>query len=95
MKQYSLIELETFQTVVEAGSFNLAADRLSTSASNVSRRISTLELALGARLFNRQTRNRNINLTEAGEQYFDDVKNILTSLECSEDRIRECLLNPK
>ena len=87
MKQYSLIELETYQAVVEAGSFNLAADRLSTSAATVSRRISTLESALGVRLLNRTTRN--INLTEAGEQYLEDVKNILASVESSEDRIRE------
>lgn len=87
MKQYSLIELETYQAVVEAGSFNLAADRLSTSAATVSRRINSLESALGVRLLNRTTRN--INLTEAGEQYLDDVKNILTSVECSEERIRE------
>jgi len=87
MKQYSLIELETYQAVVEAGSFNLAADRLSTSAATVSRRISTLESALGVRLLNRTTRN--INLTEAGEQYLDDVKNILESVEISEERIGE------
>ena len=85
MKQYSLIELETYQAVVEAGSFNLAADRLSTSAATVSRRISTLESALGVRLLNRTTRN--INLTEAGEQYLDDVKNILESVEISEEKI--------
>ena len=87
MKQYSLIELETYQAVVEAGSFNLAADRLSTSAATVSRRISTLESALGVRLLNRTTRN--INLTEAGEQYLDDVKNILESVEISEEKIDE------
>ena len=93
MKQYSLIELETYQAVVEAGSFNLAADRLSTSAATVSRRISTLESALGVRLLNRTTRN--INLTEAGEQYLDDVKNILESVEISEERIGECKAEAK
>ena len=78
MKQYTFTDLETFKAVVEAGSFNLAADRLSTSAATVSRRINTLESALGVRLLNRTTRN--INLTEAGEQYLDDVKNILTNV---------------
>ena len=47
MKQYTFTDLETFKAVVEAGSFNLAADRLSTSAATVSRRINTLESALG------------------------------------------------
>ena len=93
MKQYTFTDLETFKAVVEAGSFNLAADRLSTSAATVSRRINTLESALGVRLLNRTTRN--INLTEAGEQYLDDVKNILTNVECSEDRIREGKVEPK
>ena len=93
MKQYTLIELETYQAVVEAGSFHLAADRLSTSAATVSRRINSLESALGVRLLNRTTRN--INMTEAGEQYLDDVKNILTSVECSEERIREGKVDAK
>ena len=80
MKQYTFTDLETFKAVVESRSFNLAADRLNTSAATVSRRINTLESALGVRLLNRTTRN--INLTEAGEQYLDDVKNILTNVEC-------------
>jgi len=84
---YSLIDLKTYKAVVEAGSFNLAADRLNTSSATVSRRINSLEIALGVRLLNRTTRN--VSLTEAGEQYLDDVDEILTSVECSEERLRE------
>jgi DNA-binding transcriptional LysR family regulator len=85
MKQYSLIDLESFKAVVEAGSYHLAAERLSTSSATVSRRINSLESALGVRLLNRTTRN--LSLTEAGEQYLIDVNNILSDIESSEEKL--------
>ena len=85
MKQYNLIDLQTFVSVVEAGSFNQAAIRLDTSAASVSRRVSALEDALGTRLLNRTTRQ--LSLTESGQQYFDDVQNVLIELQAAEERI--------
>lgn len=87
MKQYSLIDLESFKAVVEAGSYHLAAERLNTSSATVSRRINSLELALGVRLINRTTRN--LSMTEAGEQYLEDVNIILSDIESSEEKLRE------
>ena len=87
MKQYSLLDLTTYKAVIEAGSFHLAAERLNTSPATVSRRINSLELALRTRLINRTTRN--LSMTEAGEQYLNDVENILTNIECSEERLRD------
>ncbi len=87
MKEYSLVDLKTYKAVIEAGSFHMAADRLNTSTATVSRRINILESSLGVRLINRTTRN--LSLTEAGEQYLKDVEDILTTIECSEERLRE------
>ncbi len=86
MQQYDLLALKAFATVVEAGSFNRAAEQLGTSKATVSRRVSSLERALGAKLLNRTTRH--IDLTEAGKQFYEDVLNIFHSLEEAEDRIQ-------
>jgi DNA-binding transcriptional LysR family regulator len=86
MQQYTLIDLKAFETVVEMGNFHLAADRLGSSTASVSRRVSFLEKALGVRLLNRTTRR--LSLTEAGELYLEDVQNIFSVLENSEDKLR-------
>lgn len=85
MKQYNLIDLQTFVAVVESGSFNQAANRMDTSAASVSRRISALEEALDSRLLNRTTRQ--LSLTESGQQYYADVQNILVELQAAEERL--------
>lgn len=87
MKQYSLADLQAFATVVETGNFNQAAERLQTSTASVSRRVSALENALGSRLLNRTTRQ--LHLTEAGEQYYVDLKQILAALQESEEKLQQ------
>lgn len=77
--------LQTFVTVVESGTLSRAAQRLETTAGAVSRRIAGLEQRLGLRLLNRTTRK--LNLTEAGERYYEDVVGILRALEEAEDRV--------
>jgi DNA-binding transcriptional LysR family regulator len=86
MQQYDLTALRAFVSVVEAGSFNRAADQLEASAAAVSRRVSGLENALGVKLLNRTTRQ--IDLTEAGRQFYADVVNIIASLEEAEEKIQ-------
>ena len=86
MQQYDLIALRTFVSVVEAGSFNRAAEHLEASAAAVSRRVSGLENALGVKLLNRTTRQ--VDLTEAGRQFYADVVNIIASLEEAEEKIQ-------
>lgn len=77
--------LETFVAVVEGASFTRAAERLGASPGAVSRRVAALEERLGLRLLNRTTRQ--ISLTEAGEQYYRDLRGILQALAEAEDRI--------
>jgi len=86
MQQYDLTELKTFIAVVETGGFNRAADQLDASAAAVSRRVSGLESALGVKLLNRTTRQ--IDLTEAGRQFYADVVSIIESLEEAEEKIQ-------
>jgi DNA-binding transcriptional LysR family regulator len=86
MQEYDLVALKAFVAVVEAGSFNKAAEQLEASTAAVSRRVSGLEHALGVRLLNRTTRR--IDLSEAGKQFYDDVLNIFHSLEEAEERIQ-------
>lgn len=86
MQEYDLVALKAFVTVVEAGSFNRAAGQLEASTAAVSRRVSGLENALSVKLLNRTTRQ--IDLTEAGKQFYEDVLNIFHSLEEAEERIQ-------
>ena len=75
-------DLEAFVTVVDAGSFSAAAERLQLAKSAVSRRISELESRLGIQLLNRTTRR--LSLTEAGESFHLQASRILADLEEAE-----------
>lgn len=85
MQQYELIALKSFVSVVETGSFNKTAVQLQASTAAISRRVSGLEQALGVKLLNRTTRS--IDLTEAGQQYYNDIIHILQALEEAEERV--------
>lgn len=62
-----LNEIPLFVEVAQCLSFSRAAAKLDMPQSSLSRRIRTLEQALGVQLFNRSTRQ--IKLTEAGRRY--------------------------
>ena len=62
-----LIATEAFVTVVEAGSFAAAGERLGISSSYASKLVTRLEDRLGVRLLHRTTRK--LTLTEAGAVY--------------------------
>jgi DNA-binding transcriptional LysR family regulator len=68
--------------VVETGSLSAAGRRLGAPLSTVSRKISDLELLLGAKLFSRSSRR--IVLTEAGQSYVAACKRILADVEEAE-----------
>lgn len=71
--------MRAFRAVAEEGGFAAAARALRLSAPSVTRLVSELEEALGARLFHRTTRS--VNLTDAGTRYLDDCRRILSDLE--------------
>jgi len=86
MEQYDLITLRSFVAVVESGSFVRAAEQLDASTAAISRRVAALERALGSQLINRTTRR--IDITEAGQRFYDDVLNIIQLLGEAEERVR-------
>ena len=74
--------IKAFVTVVEAGSFARAADRLDASVSAVSRQVAELERHLDARLLNRTTRR--LSLTETGTAFHERCVQLVADLEEAE-----------
>lgn len=75
-------DLEIFARVVTAGNMSAAGREMGLSPAVVSKRISHLEKRLGARLFQRTTRQ--LTLTESGQGFYDRVVNILAGIEEAE-----------
>lgn len=78
-KNVSLVELRSFKELGDCGHFTRAADRLSITPSALSRRISKLEAALGARLIERTTRAG--ALTAVGSNFHVRLSGLLLSLD--------------
>ncbi len=73
-----LEDINVFIRVVEAGGISRAAEQLNLAKSAVSRRLSDLESRVGVRLLNRTTRTS--NLTEAGRNYYENAKKIVSDI---------------
>lgn len=80
-----LANIEAFVTVVEAGSFSKAAERLGLAKSVVSRRVSNLEADLGVQLLQRTTRTQ--SLTGPGREFHQRSVRILADLDEAEQSI--------
>jgi len=80
-------DLQAFVAVVEAGSFTAAADRLDTTKSAVSRRVSALEERLGVQLLRRTTRVT--NLTDSGKSFYEHSARILADLDEAEAAVQQ------
>ena len=76
---FDLQQLDAFIAVAERGSFRAAAEHIALSAPALSRRIDKLETILGARLFNRTTRD--VELTPLGRVFLDRARAALDDLE--------------
>ncbi|MEN8207229.1 MAG: LysR family transcriptional regulator [Pseudomonadota bacterium] len=82
-----------FFHVVETQSFSGAARQLGIARSAVSRHISLLEKSIGVRLLNRTTRR--LNLTEAGETYFQSCARIVAEADAATRRITQLQDEPR
>ena len=82
-------QLETFLCVVEAGSFNKAAERLYISPPAVIKQINLLEENLDLQLFIRT--HRGLILTEAGKSLEQDAKYIIQYCKDSVTRARNAM----
>ena len=87
----AISDLDIFARVARTGNMSAAGRELNISPAVVSKRISLLEDRLGARLFQRTTRQ--LTLTETGEGYFKRVVDILSLVEEAEDYV--CRRNTK
>lgn len=75
-------DLEIFARVAAAGNMSAAGREMGLSPAVVSKRISHLEERLGARLFQRTTRQ--LTLTEPGQGFYERVVSILAGIEDAE-----------
>ncbi len=75
----TLNSIECFVRSAEAGSFSEAARRLGLTAAAVGKNVTKLEIGVGARLFQRSTRQ--LTLTEAGERFLSEVRGGLSTIQ--------------
>lgn len=87
-----LNDMALFVEVVKARGFRHAAEAVGIPNSTVSRRISSLEKAIGLRLLHRTTRK--IELTEAGQIYFERCKRIVDEAKLAHEQLGELLAQP-
>ena len=83
----SIVELRSFVTIAEHGSFQSAAATLAISQSALTRRIQKLEENLGVYLLDRNTRN--VSLSAVGREFFPKARRLLDDLEASLLSVRE------
>jgi DNA-binding transcriptional LysR family regulator len=77
----------SFVAVVNAGSFSKAAKTIGVSKAQLSRHVNQLETALGIQLLYRTTRS--IALTESGEQFFLNCRDIEERYEEAIDQLKQ------
>ena len=87
-----LNDMALFVEVVKAKGFRSAAEAMGVANSTLSRRISTLEKTIGLRLLHRTTRK--IELTEAGQIYFERCKRIVDEARLAHEQLGEMLAQP-
>ncbi len=89
----AISDLDIFARVARTGNMSMAGREMGLSPAVVSKRISLLEDRLGARLFQRTTRQ--LTLTETGEGYFRRVVDILSLCEEAEDYVSRRNTKPR
>jgi DNA-binding transcriptional LysR family regulator len=82
-----VVPLRSLVFAVEAGSFTLAARKLGITPSGVSKHISRLEDALGARLLERTTRR--VRATDAGRELYRRVRPLFEAFDEAEAAVRQ------
>jgi DNA-binding transcriptional LysR family regulator len=87
-----LNDMALFVEVVKAKGFRHAAEVMGIPNSTLSRRISGLEKEIGLRLLHRTTRK--IELTEAGQIYFERCKRIVDEARLAHEQLGDMLAQP-
>ena len=89
----AISDLDIFARVARTGNMSAAGREMGLSPAVISKRVSLLEDRLGARLFQRTTRQ--LTLTETGEGYFKRVVDILSLVEEAEDFVSRRNTKPR
>lgn len=87
-----LNDMALFVEVVKARGFRRAAEAISMPNLTLSRRISDLEKAIGLRLLHRTTRK--IEVTEAGQLYYERCRRIVDEARIAHEELSEALTTP-
>lgn len=82
-----------FTTIIEAGGFTRAAERLGLSRAATSKHVLQLEQRLGARLLDRTTRR--VSVTAAGRTFYEQCRRILADFEEAERTASELHNEPR
>jgi DNA-binding transcriptional LysR family regulator len=90
--QITVEDVQTFVEVVECGTLSAASERLGVSVSAVSKRLTSLEQGLGSQLMVRTTRH--LSLTEAGQLFYQNVRDIPSQIETAADQVRHMTDEP-
>lgn len=85
--------MTVFVAVVDNEGFASAARKLRLSPPAVSRAVSELETRLGVKLLHRTTRH--LQITDAGQRYYKDAKQIVALSEEADDAVRGRNATPK
>lgn len=81
-----------FVALVQNGSFSKTAEQLAIPQSTLSRKINELEHSLGLKLLHRTTRK--MDLTEAGQFYFERATAIVNEAECTHQMLNGMKIQP-
>lgn len=93
MSTTKLDDLLLFVTLVESGSFTLAAKKLHIPKSKISRHLVALEQQIGSQLLIRTTRNQ--QLTESGRLLYQSCKPHIAALSQIEEDVGAMINEPK
>lgn len=85
--------MEVFVSIVEAGNFSAAAEKLDISSVMVGKHVRQLEDHLGTRLLHRTTRRQ--RLTEAGAAFYDDCRKVLEQVRQAETSVQALYVVPQ
>ncbi len=85
--------IRTFVRVVQSHSFSAVARELGSSQGTVSKRVAALEEMLGIRLLSRSSRE--LQLTPAGEEYYQHALAMLEELDELESRLKGDISRPR
>lgn len=85
--------IRLFVRLADLGSFTRVAEQTNTSKSMISKEISRLEDALGARLLHRSTRN--VQLTHTGQGYLQRAREILDKVDDADHFVQDLQQHPR